>query len=238
MRRSIPVLSAVLALAVMLLVASGCCPIADVLSQSEDGGSSGNRADQGGGPSLDTFLDADTKTGDYTSNTVWFEGDTLDMSGQFWVDGRLFRYDIYEDGKLVRSVMSPDGQTAYFVYHDEQYCEPSVASVDHYLLEYSRPEGEGYEDGVDEETGATRIVYKIQQTDDLEGSANAWYSEDVTYLVKDDVVIGIISRGAVPEDDGTIPGLDVSRDMWSDVKAGIKIPADTFELPYPVQNAE
>ncbi|HSK47644.1 MAG TPA: hypothetical protein VLA05_06550 [Coriobacteriia bacterium] len=237
MKRSVLFVLAAMALVGLVFAASGCGPISDLLPGDESG-SSGERGDAGGGPSLDAFLDADSKTGDYSSTTTWFEGDSVEQSGEFWVDGRLFRYDIYEDGELVRSVMSPDGETAYFVYYAEEACEPSVASVDHYLLEYSRPEGEGVEDGVDEETGASRVVYKIQQTDNLEGSANAWYSEDVTYLVKDDVVIGIISRGAVPEDDGTISGLDVSRDMWSNVKAGIPIPADTFELPFPVRTAE
>jgi hypothetical protein len=100
------------------------------------------------------------------------------------------------------------------------------------------PEGEGVEDGTDEESGATRIVYTVQETDDMAGAANPWYSEDVTYLVKDDVVIGVITRGAVPEDDGSVGELDVNRELWSNVKAGITIPADTFELPYPVKDAE
>ena len=113
-----------------------------------------------------------------------------------------------------------------------------MASVDYYLTRYTMPEGEGVEDGTDEETGATRIVYTVQKTDDMEGAANPWYSEDVTYLVKDDVVIGVITRGAVPEDDGSIEGLDVNRELWSDVKAGVPIPADTFELPYPIREAE
>lgn len=230
-------------LALMLVVllgaagTTGCCPLLESASDvSSDGGGESSGAISA--PSLKQFLDADAKTGSYATHTEWFEGDSFDQTGEFWVDGRLFRYDIYEDGTLVRSVVSPDGETAYFVYHDDQHCEPSVASVDYYLSRYTMPEGEGVEDGTDEETGATRIVYTVQKTDNMEGAANAWYSEDVTYLVKDDVVIGVITRGAVPEDDGSIEGLDVNREIWSDVKAGAPIPADTFELPYEIKAAE
>lgn len=231
------VLALLVVLAVGAVLATGCCPLLEwtsdgSISAQTDGG------DVISAPSLEQFLDADAKTGSYATHTEWFAGDSFDQTGEFWVDGRLFRYDIYEEGTLVRSVISPDGETAYFVYHDDQHCEPSVASVDYYLTRYTMPEGEGVEDGTDEETGATRIVYTVQGTDDMEGAANPWYSEDVTYLVKDDVVIGVITRGAVPEDDGSIEGLDVNREIWSDVKVGTPIPADTFELPYPIQEAE
>lgn len=226
-----------LLLVVLLGVAAsaGCCPLLESVS---DTGGAAQSGDAISAPSLKQFLDADTKTGSYATHTEWFEGDSFDQTGEFWVDGRLFRYDIYEDGKLVRSVISPDGETAYFVYHDDQHCEPSVASVDYYLMRYSMPDSGGVEDGVDEETGATRIVYTVQKTDDMKGAANAWYSEDVTYLVKDDAVIGVITRGAVPQDDGSIKGLDVNREIWSDVKVGTPIPADTFKLPYPIREAE
>lgn len=215
--------------------AAGCCPLLESASQDSTGSEGGAEITA---PSLEQFLDADAKTGSYATHTEWFEGDSFDQTGEFWVDGRLFRYDIYEEGTLVRSVISPDGETAYFVYHDDQHCEPSVASVDYYLTRYTMPDGEGVEDGTDEETGATRIVYTVQKTDDMKGAANPWYSEDVTYLVKDDVVIGVITRGAVPEDDGSIEGLDVNREIWSDVNVGSPIPADTFELPYAIKEAE
>lgn len=221
-------------LALVLLGVTAC---------SSGGGepSSGGKTDGGleiSAPSLAEFLDADSKTGDYETHTDWANGDSFDQTGQFWVDGRLFRYDIYEAGTLVRSVISPDGKTAYFVHHDEKLCEPSVASVDYYLMRYAMPDGDGTEDGTDEGTGAARVKYVVRKTDDMAGAANPWFSEDVTYLVKDDAVIGVITRGAVPEDDGTVEALDVSRELWSNVKAGVTIPADTFELPYPVQDAE
>lgn len=239
MKRPLLYVTAAAALAAIVAASGCCCPIAGVLEQTSDSqGTAGERGETGGAPSLDTFLDADAKTGEYSTHTEWYGGETYDQTGEFWVDGRLFRYDIYENGELVRSVMSPDGQTAYFVHHAEQECEPAVASVDYYLRRYFRPEGAGVEDGIDEDTGATRVVYSVKSTDDMAGAANAWYSEDVTYLVKDDVVIGVITRGAVPEDDGSIEGLDVNREIWSNVKAGVKIPSDTFELPYPVKNAE
>jgi hypothetical protein len=228
------VLGLTLVLAAALLAISGCCPLLQAASSGNDAKGRGSS----GGPSLETFLDADSKTGDYETHTVHFGGDTFDQTGEFWVDGRMFRYDIYEDGTLVRSVISPDGVTAYFVYHDDKHCEPSVASVDYYLTRYFKPEGKGVEDGTDEETGATRVVYTVKQTENMQGSANPWYSEDVTYLVKNDEVVGVITRGAVPEDDGSIEGLDVNRELWSNVQAGVTIPAKTFELPYPVRDAE
>lgn len=237
MKRTIVLAMAALLLLALTLGTSGCCPVAGLLES--DGDSPTARRNAGGAaPDLETFLDSDSKTGEFSTHTEWFDGETLDMTGEFWVDGRMFRYDIYEEGKLVRSVMSPDGVTAYFAQHDKQICEPAIASVDYYLRRYTRPEGTGVEDGVDDATGATRIVYSIKKTDDMAGSANPWYSEDITYLVKDDVVIGVVTRGAVPNDDGSIPGLDVNREMWSNVEAGGTIPADTFELPYPVQDAD
>lgn len=237
MKHRILLALAVLLAAALALTASGCCPVAGLLESDSDSPGE-NRGNVGGAPDLETFLDSDTKTGEYSTHTEWFEGEEYDQTGEFWVDGRLFRYDIYEEGTLVRSVISPDGETAYFVNHEKQVCEPSVASVDYYLSRYFRPDGEGAEDGVDEETGATRVVYNVRKTDTMPGSANPWYSEDITYLVKGDEVVGVITRGAVPADDGSIPGLDVNREIWSNVKVGTKIPADTFELPYPVQNAE
>lgn len=189
-------------------------------------------------PSLGEFLDADTKTGEYTVFTEWFEGDTLELTGRFWVDGRRFRYDIYDDGALVRSVISPDGETAYFCFHEDEVCEPSVASVDYYLMRYSMPADAGVEDGTDEETGARRVLYPVRKTDDMPGSGNPWYSEDVTYLVLDDEVIGVITRGASPAEDGSIDGLDKNRELWSNVRTGVAIPADTFELPYPIREAD
>ena len=229
------VLALLVVVALGVVTSTGCCPL---LESTSDKGGAGEGGAEITAPSLEQFLDADAKSGSYATHTEWFGGDSFDQTGEFWVDGRLFRYDIYEDGTLVRSVISPDGETAYFVYHDDKHCEPSVASVDYYLARYTMPEGKGTEDGTDEETGATRIVYTVQKTDDMEGAANAWYSEDMTYLVKDDVVIGVITRGAVPEDDGSIEGLDVNSEIWSDVKVGTPIPADTFELPYEIQAAE
>lgn len=228
MRRGI----AVLMLLLVVVVAQGC----------SGGGTGGSSATEGApakdAPTLKQFLDADTKTGTYETHTEYRTGDTLDHHGTFWIDGRMFRYDIYEGETLMRSVMSPDGKTAYFVRHDEEVCEPSVASVDYYLMRYSMPETGGVEDGVDEETGGTRIVYSVKRTEDMPGAANPWYSEDVTYLVLNDEVIGVITRGGVPEDDGSVDGLDVNRELWSDIEIGMSIPADTFVLPYPIKEAE
>lgn len=161
-----------------------------------------------------------------------------DQSGGFWVDGRMFRYDLYEGDTLIRSIASPDGVTAYFVEHDGEYCEPAVASVDFYLREFNKPPVDSVEDGTDEESGATRVKYVVQETENLEGSANPWYQEDITYLAKKGAVIGVITRGAVPEDDGSIGELDVSRRMFSNVRINVEVPADTFVLPYPIREAE
>lgn len=227
-------------LAGIALALGGCCPLLQTADVSEDatGGVEEGASAEKGKPTLGEFLDADSKTGEYEIHTEWYEGDTVDLTGEFWVDGRLFRYDIYEEGTLVRSVVSPDGETAYFCFHETQVCQPSVASVDYYLMRYTMPTGGGAEDGTDDETGATRVVYSVQKTDDMPGSEHPWYSEDVTYLVMDDEVIGAISRGASPNDDGSIGGLDTNRELWSNVRVGVRIPAETFELPYPIQQAD
>ena len=216
---------------------SGCCPI--LASSDRQTAGTGAEAPTGEAISLEEFLDADTKTGEYTSTRTDGEsGDSFSTKGEFWVDGRLFRYDLYEGGKLVRSILSPDGVTAYFAQHDTQVCEPSVASVDYYLAEYSQPGEDGTEDGVDEESGATRVVFTLKKTDTMAGAANAWYVEDITYLAKDGIVIGVISRGTVPKDDGSIGPLDTMRKMFSNVRVGAPIPPETFELPYPIQASE
>lgn len=188
-------------------------------------------------PTLEEFLDADSKTGEFTVVRTNEDGTVTEMNGEFWVDGRLFRYSLYQDGKLVRDIMSPDGKTAYFVEHEGKYCEPSVASVDRYLLEFADPGAEAVEDGVDEQTGAKRIVYPVKALDDLTGADNAWYTEDVTYLVKDDAVIGVITRGDTPNQDGTYD-LDEARRLFSNLKVGERIPPETFELPYPITEGD
>lgn len=219
-----------LALIALLGTQTGCCALLAPTSSDSGSGSSQD-------PSLEEFLVADTKTGDFELHTVSSDG-TYDQTGEFWVDGRMFRYDLYEGDTLIRSIQSPDGVTAYFVQHDGEYCEPSVASVDFYLREYSKPPVDSVEDGTDKDSGATRVKYVVQKTEDLEGAANPWYQEDITYLVKKGIVIGVITRGAVPEDDGSIGDLDVSRRMFSKVRINVEIPADTFVLPYPIKEAE
>lgn len=189
-------------------------------------------------PTLEEYLDSDSKTGKFTLSSVTADGKQTEMQGEFWVDGRKFRYSLYEDGKLVRDITSPDGKTAYFVEHEGKYAEPSVASVDRYLLEFSEPSKDSVEDGADEQTGATRIVFAIKRLDEMAGADNAWYTEDVTYLVMDGKVIGVITRGDTPNDDGSDYDLDTSRRMFSELKVGEKIPAETFELPYPIKAAE
>jgi len=225
-RRAMPLVVVLLVVVLPVVAAQGCS--SGGRSATTEGAPAGT-----GAPTLKQFFDADSKTGWYETHTEYRTGETLDHHGTFWIDGRTFRYDIYEGDTLLRSVMSPNGETAYFVRHDEKVCEPSVASVDYYLMRYSMPET----GGVDEETGATRIVYSVQRTEDMPGGANPWYSEDATYLVPNDEVIGVITRGGVPEDDGLVEGLDVNRELWSDIEIGMAIPVDTFELPYPVGDA-
>lgn len=194
----------------------------------------------GGGtskPTLQQYFDADSKTADFKVVTLTADGKGYEMTGTVWVDGRKFRYDLYDHGKFVRSIMSPDGKTAYFAQNDKKVSEPSVASVDHYLLEFGKPPAEALDDGIDEETGAQRILYSLKKTENLEGSANAWYTEDIVYLVKDDEVIGVITRGDTPNQDGTYD-LDTFRRIFSNLKVGVKIPAEKFELPYPIKTVD
>lgn len=224
----------------VLLTTAGCCPLLAETDQSAETTTDAPPAETGAivDPSLDEYLEADTKTGEYTLHTTFANGTELEQSGEFWMDGRLFRYDLYQDGEFIRSILTPDGETAYFAQHPDEICQPSVAPVDHYLTELTRPDVPGVEDGIDEETGATRITYAVKEMSEMAGASNAWYREDITYLVKDDVVIGVIVRGAVPEDDGSIGTLQVTRRMFSNVEVGVPIRDDLFVLPYPVQDAD
>ncbi len=214
------------------LALGGCCPLLTPVDHQPDD-STGSTA-----PTLETYLDASVKTGDFTTSSTWANGQTVEQSGTFWINGRLFRVDIYEEGQLIRSIISPDGESAYFAQHTNRVCEPSVASVNHYLREFTKPKAAGVSDGIDNETGAERIRYVVQELSDTAGASNPWHTEDITYLVKDGTVIGVITRGAVPKDDGSIGDLDVTRRMISNVTLGADIPPDTFVLPYEVKDAE
>jgi hypothetical protein len=190
-------------------------------------------------PTLQQFFDADSKTGEFTLVATESDGKrSSEMTGTLWVDGRKFRYSLWVDGKLIRDITSPDGKTAYFVEHEGKYSEPSVASVDRYLTEFSEPATGSVEDGVDKETGATRMLYAIKKLDNLAGADNAWYTEDIVYLVKDGTIIGTITRGDTPNKDGSAYDLRTARRMFSNLTVGEKIPADTFVLPYPIKNAK
>jgi len=190
-------------------------------------------------PSLQQFFDADSKTGDFTLISTEANGErSADMTGTLWVDGNLFRYSLWQDGKLLREIVSPDGKTAYFVDHVGKFSEPSVAAVERYLTEFSEPATSSVEDGIDEESGATRMLYAIKQLDSMKGADNAWYTEDIVYLVKDGAIIGTMTRGDAPNSDGSPYELRTTRRMFLNLRAGEKIPAETFVLPYPIKNAE
>jgi len=211
MRRLLAVLLiALFASAVMSLGAGCACSVEtdEPVAAEPSSGSSDESVDKGDdkvlSPTLEEFLDASKKTGDFSLLTTMPNGTIYDQTGEFWVDGDLFRFDLYQDGELLRSIMSPDGVTAYFVQYAEEVSQPSVASVERYLEEFGEPDESAVEDGIDEETGATRITYAVKEMSEMAGASNAWYREDITYLVKDDVVIGVIVRGAVPEDDGSV----------------------------------
>lgn len=187
-------------------------------------------------PTLEQYLAADTKTGRFTLDSVLLDGTKSTMDGEFWVEGRKFRYTLNKDGKPFGDIISPDGKTAYLVKLEDEYCEPSPASVDRYLLEFTEPAAEAVEDGTDPATGAMRIVYTVDRTDDMKGADNPWYTKDIVYLVKDGQVIGVISRGN--SEKSADEDLAVSRRIFSDLTVGAPIPAATFELPYPIKPAE
>jgi hypothetical protein len=233
MRRHLSRLPLAAFIVAIAISGAGCCPL---LVSSDTQSDAGDEASAQ--PVLEEFLDASKKTGDFELSSQTAAGNSSEFTGQFWVDGRRFRFDLYQGDVLVRSILSPDGEVAYFAQHEEKVCEPSVAGVDHYLIEFERPEGEGADGGIDEETGAQRLVYLVQQTDRIAGSTNPWYTEDIAYLVKDGSVIGVIKRGTVPQDNGSLGEFDTFRRMVSNVRLGADIPADTFELPYPVRDAE
>ena len=185
-------------------------------------------------PSLDQYLTAKTLTADFTLTA----SDGFEATGTVWVEGRKFRYSLWVKGVLLRSIMSPDGKTAYFVEENGKYSEPSVASVDRYLLEFSKPATGGVESGVDATSGATMVVYPVKKLDDLAGAANAWYTEDITYLVKNGSVIGTLTRGDTAKKAGEKYDLRTSRRMFTNLKADAPIPAGTFDLPYPIKAAK
>ncbi|MDO9107984.1 MAG: hypothetical protein Q7U89_03225 [Coriobacteriia bacterium] len=202
-------------------------------------GGSGGLSKTGGvikDPTLDQFFDADSLTGDFKLQSVEADGNkSFEGTGTLWLDGRRFRYSIWQDGVHLRDIMSPDGTTAYFVEVEGEYCEPSVASVDRYLAEFSRPATDSAADGRDNATGAERVVYTVQKLDDLAGAANSWYTEDITYLTMNGDVIGVLTRGDTPNDDGSPYELRTTRRIFTNLTAGKKIDPSIFVLPYPIK---
>lgn len=234
MRSRVAVLFALVALAAVLALGAGCSAKAGGASSSASSSSETTSAP------LAKFLDASVKTGKGSVSTTDETGKTWAFKSEFWVDGRKFRYDLYKDGTLIRSIQSPDGQKAYFVEYADKSVGPAVASVDRYLLEFSKPTEQAVEDGVDPETGATRMVYKVNKLDDISGADNAWLTTEVIYLVKDGNVVGVITKGDKPDKNGKIPPgeLSVSRRIFDEVKIGGPVDAKVFELPFPVKPAE
>lgn len=228
----------VLVLAAAALVAgalTGCCGLLTASKSAKPAAATGAKAD----PTLEQYFNADAKHGTFTLTSLDEKGKvTFEATGTLWVDGRKFRYSIWSKGVHIRDIMSPDGKTAYFVQEKEKVSEPSVASVDRYLLEYMKPGPSAKEDGIDKATGATRMVYTIKKLDNLAGAANAWYTEDLTYLVKDGKVIGAVSRGDTPNKDGSPYDLSTSRRIFTSLEVGGTFPDDTFVLPYPIKKAK
>ncbi|MDO9556674.1 MAG: hypothetical protein Q7J82_03735 [Coriobacteriia bacterium] len=237
MRLRTSVLVAIAVLAIAASMTTGCCPLLE--SAAPDAPlMPAEKPAVNTEPTLDEWARSDTKTGEFELSTVYPDGVSLTQTGEFWLEGDRVRYDLYEDGVLIRSIISPDGADAFFAQHAEKICEPSVADGPYYLRQFSVPSKTAIEDGVDDETGAARMKYLQQETYAIEGSANGWYSEDITYLVEDGTVVGIITRGCVPESDGTVGELQTSRRIFTSVEVGGEIPAGTFDLPYPVQNVD
>lgn len=223
------------------LATTGCCPLLETAREettteqtaTPDTTSESPAADDS--PTLEEWARADTRTGTFELTTIYQDGRELFQTGEFWLKGNLVRYDLYQDGELLRSIQTPDGQNAYFVQHGEQICEPAVADAPYYLRAFSVPSKQAVEDGTDEETGAVRMKFVVQETYAIAGSSNGWYSEDMTYLLVDGEVVGIITRGCVPEDDGSIGDLQTTRRIFTHVEVGGDVPEGTFELPYPIQ---
>ena len=219
-----------LRIAILIAAASALLVLAGCSKTVSGGGASTWVAN----PSLDQYLGAKTLTGDFTLTA----SDGFEATGTVWVEGRKFRYSLWVKGKLLRNIMSPDGKTAYFVEESGKYSEPSVASVDRYLLEFSKPATGSVDGGIDSKSGAKMVVYPVRTLDNLSGAANAWYTEDVTYLIKDGAVVGTLTRGDTPNKDGSPYDLRTTRRMFSNLKTGGAIPAGTFDLPYPIKKAK
>jgi len=235
LRRTLAVIAM---LALVVSGASGCCPLlekaSDVSTDTPDAVETPAVITE---PTLEEWARADTRTGTFELSTIYPNGNSLFQTGEFWLEGNRVRYDLYEDGELIRSITTPDGVSAYFVQHGEQICQPSVADGPYYLRSFSVPSKAAVEDGIDEETGAVRMKYVVQETYDVAGSSNGWYSEDITYLLENGKVVGTITRGCVPEDDGSIGDLQVSRRIFTSIEVGGEVPEGTFDLPYPIQEA-
>jgi hypothetical protein len=176
-------------------------------------------------------------SGAYSYTRKNSDGTTLDRAAHFWITGRRFliAYDA-PMADAAGSIVSTDGVTAYFGYSGggSAYLEPSVASVDSYLAMFKQPAGTPENLGVDPATGATKLRFTIKKTDKLKGASNAYYREDIVYLVKDGKVVGIVTRGTVPEKDGSIKGLDTTTFTFTDMKIG-EVPSSTFEVTAPIK---
>ena len=226
-----------LAVALALTVAagsSGCCGLLPSRSATD---ASDGAAPGGTQKVLRTFFSASTKSGTYDSTTVYADGKTLSEKAEFWVSGRKLRIDLYRDGALRISIRSADGKTAYFCRPDTKTAEPSVATPDVYLRGFTRPSTPGESLGVDATTGAERVRYVLKETSDVAGADNPWYVEDLVYSVKSGRVTSVVQRAGVPHP-GQPTELDTLTMEFTRLDVGGKIPADTFEIPYPIAPAD
>lgn len=222
---------AVIALTGAAWILAGCCGLLPTGTTS--GGSESQKGASGGTATLDEFFGARTKQGTFTITTQAYDGATDTEEAEFWVEEGRFRIDYSNGGTLRMSIRCVDGKTAYFCDPKKKTARPSVALPEVYLRKFTKPEAVGESLGTDPKTGAERIKYVVKQTSNVPGAENAWYVEDLVYSVKGDRLLSVVDRSGVPHE-GEETKLDTHTTVFTKLVTGKPIPAETFELPYPV----
>lgn len=218
------------ALALVVGTAAGCSS-----GGSEDAAESLSAADQSqaeepaAGPEevLESFWEASRKSGTYEVVTTVPNQEPYTMTATFTFDGDRFRID-YEDGP---TIMSADGVSVVYVDHEAEETQPGQTPASYYTSLFTRPAAELEDQGIDEETGAQKYYFLVEELYQESETLSTWFEFDRTYFAKDGTLVRLVTQGGKNEDAGA-DGWIEHVFTFGEIDLDPEIDEATFEIPY------